>query len=132
MKSVRKMMLVPYEEGLDKPKNKGLKKELIISAMPKSLKRKADSLLSYIQGSIEWKNNGEVVYNDKCLEGSHNTDLVRYSLQEYSESPPPHYGTFLEILSEVNVPKSVVTHRKKTFPRQNKKTVSTWQEWVKD
>ena len=75
MKSVRKMMLVPYEEGLDKPKNKGLEKELIVSAMPKSLKRKADSLLSYIQGSIEWKNNGEVVYNDKCLEGSHITDL---------------------------------------------------------
>ena len=67
MKSVRKMMLVPDEEGLDKPKNKGLEKELIVSAMPKSLKRKADSLLSYIQGSIEWKNNGEVVYNDKCL-----------------------------------------------------------------
>ena len=45
MNSVRKMMLVPYEEGLDKPKNKGLEKELIVSAMPKSLKRKADSLL---------------------------------------------------------------------------------------
>ena len=75
MKSVHKMMLVPYEEGLDKPKNKGLEKELIVSAMPKSLKRKADSLLSYIQGSIEWKNNGEVVYNNKCLEGSHITDL---------------------------------------------------------
>ena len=128
MKSVHKIMLVPYEEGLDKPKNKGLEKELIVSAMPKSLKRKADSLLSYIQGSIEWKNNGEVVYNDKCLEGSHITDLVRYSLQEYGESPPPHYGTFLEILSEVNVPKSVVTRRKNPFPRRDKKTGSTWQK----
>ena len=120
MKSVRKMMLVPYEEGLDKPKNKGLEKELIVSAMPKSLKRKVDSLLSYIQGSIEWKNNGEVVYNDKCLEGSHITDLLRYSLQEYGKSPPPHHGTFLEILSEVNVPKSVVTRRKNPFPRRDK------------
>ena len=128
MKSICKMMLVPYEEGLEKPKNKGLEKELIVSAMPKSLKRKADSLLSYIQGSIEWKNNGEVVYNDKCLEGSHITDLVRYSLQEYGELPPPHYGTFLEILSEVNVPKGIVTHRKNPFPRQEKKTVSTWQK----
>ena len=128
MNSVRKMMLVPYEEGLDKPKNKGLEKELIVSAMPKSLQRKADSLLSYIQGSIEWKNNGEVVYNDKCLEGSHITDLVRYSLQEYGESPPPHYGTFLEILGEVNVPKSVVTCRKNPFPRRDKKTGSTWQK----
>ena len=128
MKSVRKMMLVPYEEGLDKPKNKGLEKELIVSAMPKSLKRKADSLLSYIQGIIEWKNNAEVVYNDECLEGSHITDLVHYSLQEYGESPPPHYGAFLEILSEVNVPKSVLTCRKNPFPRREKKTVSTWQK----
>ena len=86
MKSVRKMMLVPYEEGLDKPKNKGLEKELIVSAMPKSLKRKADSLLSYIQGSIEWKNNGEVVYNDKCL----STRIWRISpspLRDLSRNP---------------------------------------------
>ena len=86
--------------------------------MPKSLKGKTDSLLSYIEGNIEWENNGEVVYNDKCLEGSHITDLVCYSLQEYGESPPPHYRAFLEILSEVNVSKSVVSRRRNPFRRQ--------------
>ena len=124
MKSVRKMMLVPYQEGPDKPK--GLEKELIVAAMPKSLKRKADALLSYIAGRVDWKENGEVFYGDKRLDGSHITDLVRYSLQEYGESPPPQYGAFLEILSELNVPKSVVTQRKNTLPRREKNV--TWQK----
>ena len=57
MKSVRKMMLVPYDAGLDKQQNKGLEKDLILSTMPKSLKRKADSLLSNIEGNIDWNSH---------------------------------------------------------------------------
>ena len=127
MKSVRKMVLVPYTKRLEKPQNKGLEKDLILSAMPKSLKRKADSLLQYIDSEVSWKENEEVVHKDKTLPGSHITDLVRYTLQEYGESPPPQYNAFLDILREANVPKSVVTQRKNPLPMREKKR-STWQK----
>ena len=47
MKSIWKMVLVPYIEGVENPQNKGLQKDLILLAMLKSLKRKA----VYRQGS---------------------------------------------------------------------------------
>ena len=80
--------------------------------MPKSLKRKAESLLQYIDKEVNWKENGEVVHKDKTLPGSHITDLVCYTLQEYGESPPPQCSALLDILWEANIPKSIVTQRK--------------------
>ena len=118
MKSVRKMVLVPYREGLAKDKKPGLDVELIISTMPKSLKRKAESLLRYIENEVQWKSNGEVVYKGETLSGSHIADLVRYTLQEYGESPPSHYQRFLAILRDANIPKSVTQQRKNTFQKR--------------
>ena len=114
MKSVKKMVLVPYREGL-KSEPKGLDADLIISAMPKSLKRKAEALLRYIEKEVSWKDNGEVVYRGETLPGSHITDLIRYTLQEYGEALSPQCKAFLEILKRGNVPKSVAIQRLNVF-----------------
>ena len=127
MKSVRKMVLLPYKEGLETEEKRGLDSELIVSTMPKSLKRKAESLLRYIENQLDWKTNGEVVYKGETLSGSHIADLVRYTLQEYGDSAPLHYNTFLAILKEANVPKSVAQQRKNNFQkREPSKTI--WQK----
>ena len=121
------MVLVPYKEGLETEQKRGLEADLIISTMPKSLKRKAESLLRYIENQVDWKSNGEVVYRGETLSGSHIADLLRYTLQEYGDSPPPHYQTFLTILKEANVPKSVSQQRKNSFQKRDSvKTV--WQK----
>ena len=127
MKSVRKMVLVPYTEGSQKLENKGLDRDLILTGIPKSLKRKAEALMRYIERLVCWKDNGEIVYNGKNLPGSHIADLLRYSLQEYGDSPPPQYDAFLEILGELNVPKSVISQRKNPFTKQQKKD-GVWQK----
>lgn len=124
MKSVRKMVLVPFREGLEE--SRGLEADLIISAMPKSLKRKAEALLRYIEKEVSWNDKGELVYRGETLSGSHITDLIRYTLQEYGEAPPPHYEAFLEILKRANVPKSVAIQRKNAFRKREDKT--TWQK----
>ena len=124
MKSVRKMVLVPFREGLEE--SRGLEADLIISAMPKSLKRKAEALLRYIEKEVSWNDKGELVYRGETLSGSHFTDLIRYTLQEYGEAPPPHYEAFVEILQRANVPKSVAIQRKNAFRKREDKT--TWQK----
>ena len=124
MKSVRKMVLVPFREGLKE--SRGLEVDLIISAMPKSLKRKAEALLRYIEKEVSWNDKGELVYRGETLSGSHITNLLRYTLQEYSEASPPHYEAFLEILKRANVPKSVAIQRKNAFRKREDKT--TWQK----
>ena len=127
MKSVRKMVLVPYTEKKEKESRKcTLETDLIIAGMPKTLKKKAEALLRYLENEVSWKDNGEVVYKGNILPGSHITDLVRYSLQEYGDREPLQYQTFLEILKEINVPKCVVTQRKNAFKKKEEKKM--WQK----
>ena len=91
--------------------------------MPKSLKKKSESLLNYIEKDISWKDNGELMYRNQVLEGSHITDLIRYALQEYGRSPPIGFNHFIGILSDINVPKKYHYPKKKSFAKCKSKTL---------
>ena len=127
MKGVKKMVLVPFKEQQKPSVDQPIEEELILASIPKTVKKKAEALLGYIRREVEWNKYGELKVNGEALPGSHIADLIRYSLREYGASAPKGYTQFQEILSKLNVPKSVATQQKSHLPPKNMGSM-TWQK----
>ena len=116
-----KMMLVPvekYQEGSSPttttansqekiPRTK-LDVEVILSAIPKNYRNRARALLNHItadpQQRLQWNDQGELIYHDNVIHGSHITDLVKNSQRQYKHSQPVGLTEFQDGLRQLNIP----------------------------
>ena len=131
MISVKKMVLVPYEEPKDTTNNSGLSNEIIIHSIPKSFQNKARTILEYIKGPVTWNDKGEVSFEGQNYPGTHIADLIRYSIREYGKSPPNGYQEFQTILERVNIPKGLIQQQKTFLPHIKVSAQKTHKGWLK-
>jgi len=117
-----KMMLVPVERngGLATPspedgKDYRLDTEVILSAIPKNYKTRAQALLNHItadpQHRLRWNQQGELIYRGQVIPGSHITDLLKNSQRQYRHSQPVGVREFQDGLKELNIPVGLMEAR---------------------
>ena len=111
----RKMILVPiekYEGGFQNTETEALDTHVILSAIPKNYKRRAEALLNHItadpQHRLQWNSQGELIYHGKTIHGSHITDLIKNSQRPYRKQPAGE-EEFQRGLQELNIPIGLVT-----------------------
>jgi hypothetical protein len=82
--------------------NEMLEAEVILSAIPKYFRNRAQSLLNHIwadpQHTLQWNDRGELIVKGVVIPGSHITDLLKNSLQPLGQKE------FHEGLKELNIP----------------------------
>ena len=123
MISVKKMVLVPYEEPKDTTNNSGLSNEIIVHSIPKSFQNKARTILEYIKGPVTWNDKGEVSFEGQNYPGMH--------IREYEKSPPNGYQEFQTILERVNIPKGLIQQQKTFLPHIKVSAQKMHKGWLK-
>ena len=111
-----KVILIPAAKyhQLEEPSvtpNDELNSDVILSALPKKLRNRAESLLTHIladpQQRLKWNARGEIIYNGQTVEGSHITDLLKSMQGSYRHLSPTGQHVFTQALIDMNVPKSL-------------------------
>ena len=78
--------------------------EVILSAIPKNYRTRAQALLNHItadpQHRFRWNQQGELIYRGQVIPGSHITDLLKNS-QRHSQ--PVGLQEFQDGLKELNI-----------------------------
>ena len=119
MISVKKMVLVPYDEKQEGTKTDTLSDEIIRHSIPKMYQNKARTVLKYIKGPITRNTKGEMVYEGRKYPETHIADLMRYGIREYGTVPPQGFSNFQSILKELNIPKGLVQQQKNISAPEN-------------
>ena len=83
--------------------------ENLIRHIPKVMRGRARSVLSYILPYVSWNDTGEVSIKQRLIPGSNIVDLVKAHLKDYKDFRPVGKDAFREVLIELNVPKSLLT-----------------------
>jgi hypothetical protein len=103
------------EETTDRPDivNTKLDQDLILSHIPKCNKRKAITLLEYINKSpkLDWNSEGEITIDKKNISGTHITDLLRDCFTEHQKFEPEGVNEFYNHIG--NIPLSLITNPKR-------------------
>jgi hypothetical protein len=98
--------------------NEKLDKHLILSHIPKCKKRKAETLLEYINKSpkLDWNALGEMVIEKREIPGSHISDLLRDCFTEYKNFEPVGVQEFYTNIG--NIPLSLISNPKRRLTLQ--------------
>lgn len=83
----------------------------IIDIIPKSYRTKSQTLIECVVQSkpkIWWKENGEVVINNRTIPHSNILDLVGDVLRPLKRSKPTGWEDFAAVLHDIKVPKSCI------------------------
>lgn len=88
--------------------------EDIMRTIPKSMKRKAESLLERIKShpDTSWNERGEFLYRGRILPGSNVVDLVNDMLRQRKGFEPRGRFDFARALRETNIPQDLVGNRR--------------------
>lgn len=93
---------------------KKLSDELIISAIPLYLKKKALALLMFLKKSaITWSNSGELVYEGTPIAYSNICDLIKDSIKQYKNFNPVGLDSFYRLLAEKDIPPHLILNDKR-------------------
>ena len=111
----QKMMLVPVEDHQRTTQEEnGLSIDVIMSAIPKNYRTRAQALLNHItadpQHRLRWNQRGELIYQGQVVHGSHITDLLKNSQRQYKHAPMG-LEEFEAALRELNVPTGLMEAR---------------------
>ena len=88
-----------------------MKIDNILQIIPKCARTKARALLCILQDHLEWCATGEIVSNGITIQGSHIADLVKFTVvKHFKRKPPIGSDTYFTLLSNINVPKSLVVN----------------------
>ena len=75
---------------------------------PKYMHNRLLTLLTYIQPHVSWNDKGEVTVQERQIPGSNIVDLIKVHLKDYKDFQPVGKEAFGKILSELNVPVSLL------------------------
>ena len=70
------------------PENNKLEKELILHPIDMKNKRKAESLLKYVEKNMDWNEVGEIITEGGVHTGSHISDLLKHAVTPYKNFNP--------------------------------------------
>jgi len=82
--------------------------ENLFRHIPKAMRGRARSVLSYIWPYVSWNDKGEVSIKQRFIPSSNVLDLVKAHLKDYKDFRPVGKDAFGELLIELNVPKSLL------------------------
>ena len=115
-------VLQRYLEYQDRPKlevppsppAKDIEGEILMT-VPKHLRRKADALIHRLKNdpTINWNDRGELIYQNKIVQGSNMTDLINDVLRQRKTFQPHGWRDFARALRQSNVPQDMIGHRQR-------------------
>lgn len=85
----------------------------VLESLPKTLKSKGKMLLSQLRKnpSVEWNDRGNLVYQQRVVEGSNAVDLLNDVLRQRKTSQDPTgWEVFASILKDDNTPKELISN----------------------
>ena len=82
----------------------------VLNSVPKSLRNKAERLLSRLKSNpeVKWNELGELEYNGKTIKRSNLTDLVNDVLRKRRRPEPLGWDVFANALRQVNVAQDLI------------------------
>ena len=82
----------------------------VLNSVPKSLRNKAERLLSRLKSNpeVKWNELGELEYNGKTIKRSNLTDLVNDVLRKRRRPDPLGWDVFANALRQVNVAQDLI------------------------
>ena len=96
------------EEPMPVHNNPRLDKGIILSAIPKIYKGKANALLDHMPPSTTWNEKGEAVIEGATVQGSHMSDLLRDTQRQYRSIVPTGRDMFWKVLKDHNIPHCLI------------------------
>ena len=100
----------PAEEAPEKSVSTAVEQE-VIKSVPKIYKNGARQLLDKMKENrdvLDWNDIGELVYENKPINGSHVVDLVNDMLRHRKGFEPVGWSVFARGLARMNVPENLV------------------------
>ena len=84
----------------------------IIQATPKPYQSRAENLLKYVEGQVNFNEKGEMMdTNDIPIEGSNVTDLIQHAVRDRRRNiQPKGWQFFKDRLQGINVPQSLLNY----------------------
>ena len=84
----------------------------ILQSVPKTMKRKAELLLSMIKDNSNstWDEQGVVSYKGKRIHGSNIIDFINDAIRQRKVVEPRRWKTFSKALHESNIPDEVISN----------------------
>ena len=85
----------------------------VLESLPKTLKSKGKMLLSQLRKNptVEWNDRGNLVYQQRVIEGSNAVDLLNDVLRQRKTAPDPTgWEVFASVLKDDNTPKELISN----------------------
>jgi len=122
--SFRKLILLPesrynkltsHSTVQDEEVSQGerLSQDIILKAIPKNFRVRAEALLEHLShvNELSWNNRGTLLFNERVILHSNISDLLRYSMREYTHFSPVGLEEYVQGLVNSNVPESLIGNR---------------------
>ena len=115
----KEMDTTPSEtsQKFDVSQGKLTNQEILIN-VPKSYRSKARKLLKFISehenSQLDWDNNGQIIYKGEIIPNTSIYYLIKDAVAPYKDFTPLGATEFYDILSEMNVPKTLIQNKNKT------------------
>lgn len=105
-----------YRQGETLDEMKRLKEELrqrAIQLTPKKFKKRAEDLMTYVEGNMEFNDKGELLDSSgQPIIGSNVTDLIQHAVRDRQRNfEPAGWNVFRNRLQGVNVPLTVLNYK---------------------
>ena len=97
----------------------------ILESVPKTMKKKAQLLVSKIKMNpdMKWNERGELVYKESVVPNTNMVDLVNDALRRRKTFQPEGWKRFAQGLKEMNVPQDLIGHRERWNWMQQEKAM---------
>lgn len=118
---------------------------LILETAPKNLKSNTRNILSFLKNSsdvMHWSSNGELIFKGRNIKNSNMLDLIKTLQTSSNKADPQGFDVFLQGLSEMNFPKSLIRNaslkleceikKEESSPKmkRNKPTIEKPSDWI--
>ena len=93
-----------------------LSSEMIIRAIPKTMKTRAQALLEHLkerEDVITWDDVGQVLLNGNLIPKSNISDLISDAMRARKHFNPVGVREFYNVLNEINIPKDLVRNERR-------------------
>jgi len=90
-----------------------LDQDIILKAVPKNFRVRADALLEHLShvNELSWDDRGTLLFKDHIVPHSNISDLIRYSMREYTLFSPIGLDEYVKGLVISNIPESLIGNR---------------------
>ncbi len=95
----------------------------IVESLPKTLQKKGEILLRYIEDvpDLNWNDKGELIIKDQVVNGSHVSDLVHEILRSRKLGVEPKgWSEFSDALKKSNIPRDLIGNKERWGLQQEK------------